>query len=355
MSAAYTDVPPDVDDPDEWLAEQELRTRQRALFLPGSTILDAAAVPEPVWGTGSDVLASRGEPMIVTGGIGAGKTTLFANLTRARIGLTNQVLGYPVEEGGRVLYLACDRPRQIMRNLRRRFTEQDRGRLDERLIVWKGPLPRDLGTHPQVLREMCAAHDLGPGDTVIIDGLKDVARDLTKDETGSAVNNSFQLCVRDGIDVWVNHHQRKAQNGQGAHKPKTLADMYGSTWIGAGAGTVLLMWAERPGAAFVELSTLKPAADDIGPLNVHHDLDTGAMVVMDGLTVQTFLTTSLPQWSSISDVLTALGGDAADDNQRDRIRRTLGKLARDRLVETSEQPRLDGGKAVKLYRWIGPR
>jgi replicative DNA helicase len=334
--------------------DEEHRARQRALFHRGSTVLDASPVPEPVWGHGSEVAASKGEPMLVTGGVGAGKTTLLGNLTHARLGLSREVLGLPMAEGGRVLYLACDRPRQIMRNLRRLFTEADRPVLDERLIVWKGPLPRDLGTCPEVLREMCAAHDLGEGDTVVVDGIKDVARDLVKDETGSAVNAAFQLCVRDGIEVWGNHHQRKSPGGKDAHKPKGLDDVYGSRWITAGAGTVLLLWADRAGQAYVDLSTLKPAADDIGPLRVHHDLDTGRMVVADAVTLESFLIANRHTACNITQTLVALGKDPKDDNERDRIRRALGKMVKAGAVQKVQHDRPEGGLPENFYQWIGP-
>lgn len=349
----YEDVPPEVVDPDAWLAEQDQRAGQRALFLPGGCILDASPAPEPIWGSGSEVLASRGETMIITGGIGSGKTTLLGSLVHARIGLSQQVLGWPVQEGGRVLYLACDRPRQIMRNLRRRFDDADRQILDRRLIVWKGPPPRDFGMDPHVLREMCAAHDFGDGDTVVIDGLKDVARDLVKDETGSGLNNAFQLCVRDGIEVWCNHHQRKATAGQGAIKPKSLADVYGSMWITAGAGTVLLLWADKAGSAYTELSTLKPAADDVGPITVHHDLDTGKMTAAEELSIEAILQgnrCAIP----ITEITNALGAGPGDRNRIEQVRRRLSRLAADQLVEITELPRLEGGKAPKMYRWIGP-
>lgn len=349
----YAEVPAHVVDPDQWLAEQERRTQQRALFHPGSIILDASPDPEPVWGSGSEVLASRGESLIITGGIGSGKTTLLGNLVHARLGLSNQVLGWPVVEGGRVLYLACDRPRQIMRNLRRRFSEADRDTLNNRLIVWRGPLPGDLLTNPRIIREMCAAHDLGDGDTVVVDGIKDIARKITDDETGGAINQAFQMCLVDGIEVWANHHQRKAQNGSNAHKPKSLADVYGSTWITAGAGTVVLLWADKPGSPYAEMSTLKPAADDVGPIGVYHDLDTGAMT-SDAITVEVFLVDTRHVASSVADVVDGTGGDPGDRNQIERVRRRLEKLHRDRLVDRGAHQKPGGGKPENRYQWIGP-
>jgi len=63
-------------------------------------------------------------------------------------------------------------------------SEQERGLLDAVLLVWRGPLPFDLGAEPERFVPFLHALDVG---TVIIDSLKDVALDLTKDETGSRV------------------------------------------------------------------------------------------------------------------------------------------------------------------------
>ena len=56
-------------------------------------------------------------------------------------------------------------------------------------------------------------------------------------------------------------------------KPTTLADVYGSTWITSGAGSVISLWGE-PGDPLVELTHLKQPADDVGPLDLEHDHTT---------------------------------------------------------------------------------
>lgn len=322
----------------------------------GAFILDAPACPEPVWGRGSEVLWSRGEALIVTGSIGAGKTTLLAALLRARLGLVDEVLGFPVAPGGRVMYLASDRPRQIGRNLRRLFHEDERDALSRGLRVWPGPPPMgDLARHPDTLRRMADALRLGEGDTIMVDGIKDVALKLADDETGAGINRAFQLCLRDGIDIVANHHQRKAQGGKGSGKPKDLADVYGSTWITAGAGTVLLLWADQPGSAYVELSTLKPAAEPVGPLQVFHDLDTGRMSLVEAPTVESVLASRPHVLTSVNDLCLALGIDREDRNRRAQVSRTCTRLASAGRLEVTEQPCSGGGRPEKLYRWNGAR
>lgn len=352
MSAhpSYAAVP-SVDDPDAWEEEQDLRARQRARFAPGgSFILDAPTNPEPVWGQGNDVLWSRGESCILTGGIGAGKTTLSSLLVRARLGITSEVLGYPVTPARKVLYLACDRPRQIARNLRRTFRPSHRDMLNQRLHFWPGPPPQDLARHPDTLRRMADTLDLGEGDCIVIDGLKDVALKLTDDEVGAGLNRAMQMCLRDGIDVLANHHQRKAQAGAGAGKPKSLADVYGSTWLTAGAGTVVLLWADSPGAAYIELSTLKAAAEPVGPLTILHDLDSGSMRLADELTVESVLRDS-GQWASVPELCRVLGAD--DRNGTEKVRRRCQRLVTNEQVEVADRHRPEGGKPERLYRWLG--
>jgi KaiC/GvpD/RAD55 family RecA-like ATPase len=201
---------------------------------------------------------ASGESVFLVGPAGVGKTTLAQQLTLARAGLRTDVLGFPVvPDGRRVLYVAADRPQQAQRSFARMVSEADRETLTERLRVWRGPLEADLGARPHILLELCEKHDAG---TVVLDSLKDVALELSKDETGSRVNNALQLTVAEGVDVVVLHHQRKATSA--GTKPTTLSDVYGSTWLTAGAGSVILLWGEA-GWPIVELSHLKqPAGDD---------------------------------------------------------------------------------------------
>jgi replicative DNA helicase len=155
-------------------------------------------------------------------------------------------------------------------------TEDDRQALDERIVTWPGPLPFDLAHEPERLAEFAASYGAG---TVVIDSLKDVARDLSKDETGSRVNLAFQHTVAAGIELLVNHHQRK--EGADGKKPTRLDDVYGSVWITAGTGSVLFLWGQ-PGDTIVDLHHLKQPAEDIGPLKVRHDHERGMPYLHQG-------------------------------------------------------------------------
>jgi replicative DNA helicase len=253
--------------------------------LGGSWVLDGPPGTPAVWGRGDQVLWAKGQPFLPVGPAGVGKTTLVVQLVGGLLGLipSGELLGFPVEPiEGRVLYLALDRPAQIRQAAARYFSEEHRSVLDERLVIWHGPLPRDLGKRPETLLEVCR---LAEAAVVIIDSLKDTTAKLADDEFGSNVNRAMQFCVAEGIEVAAPHHQRKGQDGR---KPKTLEDVYGSTWLTAGAGSVVLLWGAA-GDPLVELSHLKPAASEVGPLMVEHDHLTGRSTVyrgaVDALTV----------------------------------------------------------------------
>lgn len=229
----------------------------------GSFIFDAPDRVPALWGNDEGVvLWAEGQPLMITGPIGVGKTTLSAQLTEARLGLRDEVLGFPIKPGKRkVLYLAMDRPLQIRGALARSLKRHPRRHLAERLIAWQGPPPEDLARSPGLLHDLATT---AGADTVIVDSLKDAVTKLTDDETGGGWNRAVQKCIAAGIEVVVLHHQRKAGSGDQG-KPKTVNDVYGSVWFTAGMGSIVLLWA-NPGAARIELSHLRPPALPVGEM-----------------------------------------------------------------------------------------
>ncbi len=246
---------------------------------PGSAVLDAPDKVPAVWGAGDEVLWAEGETLMIVGPAGVGKTTLVGQIVKARLGLGDgKVLGWKVKPGkGRVLYLAMDRPRQIARSLRRQFHDDDRVVLDERLAWWPGPPPADLAQDTDMLVRMCQAAE---ADTVIVDSLKDAALGLAEDTVGAGYNRARQLAIAAGNEVLENHHQRKT--GNNATTPNTLADVYGSTWITAGAGSVLCLWGSS-GDPIVQIIHLKQPVDEIGPLRIMHHGATGTSQIHHGI------------------------------------------------------------------------
>lgn len=249
----------------------ETGTREpRSRHVDGATfILDVPHTVPAVWGRGQQVLWAQGEPFYLVSPTGAGKTTLAGQIVLHRLGIRDgDLLGLPVERTERrVLYLAMDRPAQIARSLRRGVGPEHRDILGEKLDVWTGPLPFVVENDPREFFRWIEAsfHDIG---TVIIDSLKDFCLSVEKGDSGAAVNNALQECVAEGIEVGVLHHGRKAQGDN--RKPSKLDDVYGSAWLTAGAGSVVLLWG-KAGDTLVELSHLKQPAEKLGPFEVQHD------------------------------------------------------------------------------------
>ena len=235
--------------------------------IDGASFIDS--VPDEIptlWGKGDSILWAEGEPLMLVGPDGVGKTTLGQQLALCRVGIRDRLLGFPVKPAaGKVLYIAADRPRQAASSMRRMVAPADGDLLRDRLVVWRGPLPFQIAKDPQGLADLAAR--LHATD-IVIDSLKDVAAELTKDEVGSWVNIAFQETIASDIQLAVLHHQRKQQNGGG--KPRSLADVYGSRWLTAAMGSVLLLWGE-PGDLVIELRHLKQPSEDVGPLTVIHD------------------------------------------------------------------------------------
>jgi replicative DNA helicase len=248
-----------------------------ARALDGATFVDQVGDQVPaLWGTdGSEILWSQGEPLMLVGPDGVGKTTLLQQLSLARIGFRgHKLLGLEVRPAaGKVLYVAADRPRQAASSFRRMVDTDDPGDrqlLEERLVVWSGPLPFNFPEDADGLPALADHHGV---TDIFIDSLKDVAVDLSKDETGSRVARACQTVMAAGLELAISHHQRKEMNG-GA-KPRRLADVFGSRWITAAMGSVVLLWGE-PGDPVVELRHLKQPVEEVGPHSVVHDHDLGA-------------------------------------------------------------------------------
>lgn len=267
------DVTVMLDDPARTNAERKQRA-SFAFISGGPFILDVPEVAPAVWGDGKDVIWAQGEALMLCGPSGVGKTTIAVQLLRARLGLQSKVLGYSVAETtSKVLYLVMDRPAQFRRAAARAFTEDERGLLVDRLVIWKGPPPKDMAAQPELLIEMCEA---AGADTVFIDSIKDAAVGIAKDEVGAGYNRARQNALSEGVEVIELHHMRKGSSDN--KSPNTLDDIYGSTWLTAGAGSVALLWGEA-GDPVVKWRHLKQPEVEVGPFDVVHDHERGVSEV----------------------------------------------------------------------------
>lgn len=330
-------MPPDVDaDYLEALIRTDEATQPDRTGDPvrdGATfILDEHVELEARWGHRSEVLWARGESLMIVGPPGVGKTTVAGQIVAGMIGVLPELFGLPFKPARRVLYLAMDRPRQVRRALRRLFSEEHRTALTERLVVRPGPVPADLGRNPDVLLNMAITYGC---DAIVIDSLKDAVVKLTDDEAAGTYNRAIQACNAADVDVLVLHHQRK---GQGGDKPTRLEDVYGSTWITAGAGSVVLLWGEA-GSELIELVHLKQPADVVGPFTVEHDHHAGTSKISRGFDALAYLR-ARPGGVTVTEAAQAEHGTtitAASPKWKKTERRLRG-LVRDGLATVIPQP-----------------
>jgi hypothetical protein len=165
--------------------------------------------------------------------------------------------------------------------------------------------------------------------TVIVDSLNKVAMDLSRDEPGSRVSAALNDAVAAGVEVFVNHHQRKAQSDN--RRPKTLDDVYGSGWITAGSGSALLLWG-KPGDPIVELVHLKQPAEPVGPFQILIDLAAGAMEVMAGSDLVAMLREARNGFAAKDAARVLFGTRDPDPAEVQKARRKLDGLVKQGLA-----------------------
>ncbi|MGH2875675.1 MAG: AAA family ATPase [Solirubrobacteraceae bacterium] len=304
--------------------------------------LDEASSISAVWGAGPAVAWPEGEPTLIYGPDGVGKTTVCQQLMLHHAGIrAPELFGLPVKaSGGKVLYLALDRPKQAARSLRRMVSETDRDALKSRIAVWRGALPFEVTTNPQALAKFAIDRNAG---TIIVDSLKDLAPKLSDEDTGTALHRAFQACVQHGVEVLVLHHPRKAQADN--KRPRALADVYGSRWITAGMGSVLLLWGDA-GDPIVELEHLKQPADVVGPFLLLHDNRAGTTTVIETGDVAELVAAQPGATATVAEIAAALFRTEPDRTQIEKARRRL-----EAAVENGRLHRLpvEAGQATR-YR-----
>lgn len=283
-----------------------------------------------VWGIGDTVLWAQGEPMMLYGPDGVGKTSVAQQLVLHLCGLrTDRLLGFPVARADRpVLYLAADRPRQARRSLYRMVPKEMREQLKGRLFIWEGPLPFSIPTNPRALLDFCELHGAG---YLIIDSLKDVAVDLVKPEVALRVNQAFQWLAANEVELLALHHPRKDPAGA-VTRPKTLEDVYGDRNFVGGMGSVVLLWG-KAGDPIVELHHLKQPAGEVGPLRLIHDHDEGASELYESKSLIEILKASAVPLGVTTIAAEFYGVTEPDKNAIEKTRRQLRKLVADGMAQ----------------------
>jgi replicative DNA helicase len=208
------------------------------------------------------------------------------------------------------------------------FNEDQRAQLDEVAKVWRGPLPFNL-LREQPSRLVTWALELVPDcGLLVVDSTKDLAVGLAKDEVGALLNLAFQEVVARGVELVLLHHERKAE--QGGKRHHKLDDVYGSTWLTSGLGSVLALDGD-PGDPTVELTHLKQPAAPVGPLRVRHDHQTGTSTVVSSVELLDLLVGAGEAGVTAEQAALAVLGRAAGADQQ-KIRYQLRKLVGDALA-----------------------
>lgn len=326
----------------EWAPSSRTRIVDGATF-----VFSQPDVIPAIWGLGDQVLWAKDEGLMIVGPQGVGKTTLAQQLILARIGVIPPVVvDFPVAaKRERILYLAMDRPAQAARSLARMVRPKHAQKLRDRLIVWRGPLEFDPTKDSRTLADFAEGLN---ATTLVIDSLKDLAPGLAQDEIGSAINMALQEVIVRGIQVLVLHHQRKPTADN--KRPTSLSDTYGSTWLTAGMGSVVLLQG-KPGSATVELIHLKQPVDVVGPLRVVHDHDSGTSSVEDHMqALRDLIVRAGSDGITEPDAAAHLFGDDANA-ERKKARRLLDKLAKSGSVTHIEGKRGGPGGGGVPARW----
>ncbi|CAN5874013.1 hypothetical protein BH23ACT5_BH23ACT5_09920 [soil metagenome] len=297
------------------------------LGVPGGTwALDVPDRVPAVWGHGNEVAWSRLEPALIVGADGTGKTVVAFNIAVRLAGLvTEPLLGLPVLPRKRVLYLAQDRPRQAQRALRRMLGTMDRDPLNDALTVIDWPIDT-VERNPEVLVELATAND---ADTVIVDSLKDITEELSSEATGASLKRAFALCVTESVDVLGLHHDRKAQDSK--RRLLKLSDVYGSRLITAGCGSVLALNGVS-GDPVIELRHLKQVVEEVGPMSISFNFDTGEVSAVEGTDLLAIVNAARGGITANDAARLLYQTDKPTRAEKERARRKLDSLLKRQLV-----------------------
>lgn len=318
----------------------------------GDLVFNIPLEVESIWGKGQESLWARGEPLMIYGPTGIGKTTLAGRLLLSLIGVDpSELLGYPVEaiaKGKTVLYIAADRPRQAMRSLRRMIPQQAKSILADRLRIEHHRQIWASDADPEMLFRVCQQTNAA---VVFLDSSKDVAGGPLKDEgPAKALMDAVQICIANEIDVAMLHHPRKGIQEGGNKRELDLDDVYGSAWLTAGSGSVLLVDG-KPGSGTLRFEQLKAPATFVEEMEIAVDYETGQLTkrtIRDldvwfkdyGLPITVRMATAYKLAIPEEDVDT-------DSAEYKRVKRHIEDLERDDLV-TQVDPK---GNA-KRYQWF---
>lgn len=307
----------------------------------GEWIFDTDTTMRALWGEADEILWPEGEGLMIAAPTGAGKTTLAAQITYALCGLQDQVLGYPVREARRVLYIAADRPIQIAAAFQRLATPSDRDQLDQRLLVLPMAAPFDLTEHPGALLHLVERTEC---DTMIIDSLRDLASNVSGEEQAFAVLGAIKRVLAAGVQLMALHHDRKRSSDDTRRRTELdVDDIYGSTRITAGFGSIISLQGQ-PGDPVVRLQHVKAPREQVGPFDVLHDHQRGRSTISDKVDlVRMAAEHAKTEMGGLTAAAAAVAlfepkGGSPSKSHRQRARRRLEAIEKQGLLRSRRSP-----------------
>src|SRR5699024_3676065 len=138
---------------------------------------------------------------------------------------------------------------------------------------------------------------------------------------GAGYNRARQRVLAEGVELLETHHNRKAGGGVKRSAP-SLDDVYGSTWIASGSGSVIFL-AGAAGDPIVSLHHLKQPAAEVGPLKVSHDHDRGRSSVWHSTDLVAMLAANLSGVTAKDAAGVIFETEAPNSAQVEKARRRL--------------------------------
>jgi replicative DNA helicase len=112
--------------------------------------------------------------------------------------------------------------------------------------------------------------------------------------------------------------------------------VYGSRWLTAGMGSVLLLWGEA-GDLVIELTHLKQPAEDVGPFRILHDHRAGSSTVFHPLDLEVLAATAPVGLTAKAAASAIFASTKASPNEVEKARRRLDSLVAKGTLERHDR------------------
>ena len=207
-------------------------------------------------------------------------------------------------------------------------------------------------TSPRHRRTRRAGRRRG-ADTVVLDSVKDGAVGLKEDEVGAGYNRARQKLIAAGVEVLQLHHTTK-RNAQGG-APDSVADIFGSAWITAGTGSIILLSGD-PGDPVVGFQHIRQPAEEVGPWQLLHDQTSGKITIHHETDPVAMALASGEKGVTADDLVDSWDPDKKLSGRsrlaaREKARRVLNKLV-DQKKLTRVDGTVGGGAMRRTTSWF---